>query len=87
MQAALNGQVEVVKILLAEGAKMNIQARDGGITALMGAAAAGRTEIVKLLIVNGADVKVKNLYRDTALTLAQKHRHSQIVQMLRKAGG
>ena len=88
MRAAFKGQVEVVKILLAEGAKMNIQvAEDGGMTALMGAAAAGHAEVVKLLIVNGADVKVKTLYRDTALTLAQKHGHSQIVQMLRKAGG
>ena len=88
MRAAFNGHAEVVKILLAEGAKINIQeARDRGMTALMGAAAGGHAEIVKLLIVNGADVKVKNLYRETALTLAQKHGHSQIVQMLRKAGG
>lgn len=53
--AAVNGHIEVVKYLIAKGAKINSR-NNIGITPLYGAVSADRCEAVKLLIAHGANV-------------------------------
>lgn len=59
MQAALWGDVAIVRMLLDQGADIN--ARDeGGWTPLICASSHGNNEIVQLLLDRGADVNMKN---------------------------
>ena len=88
MESADEGCTEVVKLLLERGAEVNAQRTKDGTTALMEAAEGGRTEIVRLLIDKGADVNMKaviNNFEITALNLAKKERHIDIVEILEKA--
>ncbi|MBA3815862.1 MAG: ankyrin repeat domain-containing protein [Parachlamydiaceae bacterium] len=90
MGAALNGNKEIVKLLLEAGADPNIidpsrmsncelnfsdQTFKNGDTALMRASGRGHKEIVELLLNAGADVNVQDLCGDTALILAAEHAH------------
>ena len=56
--AASHGRIEVVKILLNNGADMNAKTEDGH-TPLHWAASHGHTEIVKIFLNNGADMNAK----------------------------
>ncbi len=56
--AAMNGHVEVCKILLEAGLEVEGTA-DDGLTPLIVAAAGGHIEVVRLLLRHGADVKAK----------------------------
>ena len=38
--------------------------------------------MVKFLIENKADINVKNIYGETALSLAKTNQHSEVVQLL-----
>ena len=75
MLASRNGQTEIVKLLIANGA--NVQARDNA--ALIHAAIDGEDEIVKLLIANRADVQADDNY---ALRVAAENGHYEIVKLL-----
>lgn len=55
-------------------------------TPLMLAAFMGRLEFTKMLLHHGAKVDATDEYGNTALTLAQKNGHTEIVTLLRKAG-
>jgi ankyrin repeat protein len=67
--AALMGQVEIVRTLLESGADPNC-AGEEHFTPLMGAVRSGAIEIVKMLLSAGADVNALNEQRETALDLA-----------------
>lgn len=67
--AALMGQVDIVRTLLESGADPNATSEEH-FTALMGAVRAGRIELVKMLLKAGADVNALNVDRETALDLA-----------------
>jgi ankyrin repeat protein len=41
---------------------------------------------VKALLVEGADVNAKKSYGDTALMLAKRNEHKEIVRILKEAG-
>ena len=69
MIASTAGLIDICKLLIENGANINIQARYGA-TALIGASIMGHTEIVKLLIENGADVNVQGNGGWTALMWA-----------------
>ncbi len=65
-EAAAFGQVEVVKLLLANHA--DVEARNiGRDTPLLEAAAGGYTEVARLLLDNHADANARNEYGDTPL--------------------
>jgi hypothetical protein len=69
--AALNGQREIVVVLLDRGAPVNGTSRDG-YTALHGAAFLGYAEIVDLLIQRGADINRPSKSGETPLHSAEQ---------------
>ncbi len=77
MEAAVRGNVEVMKLLIEHGADVNMADKDGW-TALMGAVVQGHTESVKLLLKHGAKVRARNHNGETALIMAAKMKHTEI---------
>lgn len=81
--AATNGQVDVVKDLLAKGADVN--AKFGDMTALMWAAQNGHADVVRVLL-DKADVNAKDKDGDTALILAVQFGFADVVRVLLAKG-
>lgn len=63
---AFHGNLEIVKLLIEQGADVNATNRDGN-TPLIVAAFMCRTEVVQYLLLNGASLSHKNTRGDTAL--------------------
>lgn len=84
IKAAKNGDDELVKALIASGANLNYQVKNGS-TALMIASEEGHNELVKVLIQAGVDVNAKANYGQTALMFASSRGHTEIVKALVKA--
>jgi hypothetical protein len=72
--ACSEGHIEIVKVLLDKGAKLNYQCETLRSTALMDAVVFEREEIVRLLLSKGADVTIKDSHGYTALDLAKQKR-------------
>jgi serine/threonine protein kinase len=85
MFAAKDGHSELVRDLLAAGAKIETTDNDGD-TALMYAAIDNRVEVVKELLTAGADVNAKNKNTTTPLIAASLRGRSDIVKALLAAG-
>ena len=85
MYAAYAGDLEMARLMLENGAPVNIQT-DVGTTALMFAAAEGHMEVVRFLVENGADIYIQNGYGYTALSLAEERGHQEVVDFLRSVG-
>ena len=84
--AAQRGNTEIVKLLIAKDADINIQENNYGYTALMMAAYYGYTEIVKLLVVaRGANPSLKDRYGSTAFDYAHSINHQEIADIIRAA--
>jgi uncharacterized protein len=77
MEAAVRGNVGVMKLLIENGADVNMADKDGW-TALMGATVQGHLESVKLLLERGAAVNAKNHNGETALVMAAGMKHTEI---------
>lgn len=90
MIASRNGDINIVKLLIDSGVDVNTLSENGDMhdtTALMYASWKGYINIVKLLIDSGADVNLKTRYGGyTALNEATKAGHTEIVNLLIKAG-
>ena len=88
LEAAIDGDVEQIKSLLANGA--NVHAKDcGDSTALIWAAESDNdaaAEVVKLLLDAGADVNAKNHEGKTALDIAIRDGNEDVANLLREAG-
>jgi ankyrin repeat protein len=85
-QAAADGEIERVKLLISEGADVNVK-NDEGLTPLHCAAREGHKEIVELLLAHGADVNIGDAeYNRTAAEFAMKSNHTDIVQLLVSKG-
>ncbi len=85
LQAAEQGSLNEVKMLLAKGAELN--AKDNrGRTALMMAVLRKKPDIVKFLIDRGTDVKAKDKDGQTVLSLALGKNQPEIVQYLKAHG-
>ena len=82
MYAAYAGDLEMARLMLENGAPVNVQT-DVGTTALMFAAAYGYVEVVRFLVENGADIHIQNGYNYTALSLAEERGHQEVVDFLR----
>lgn len=80
-QAAIRGDLQLVKEALAAGAEVN--AKDNcGKTPLHKAAFWGHKETVKFLIKKGAGVNAQNNEKNTPLDLAKKEGHQAVVEIL-----
>ncbi len=78
MLASRNQALEVMEILLINGARINSQDKQGR-TALIMAAKNGRKEAVELLLNHNADIHIKGNDKKTALDLAEWHKVVNIV--------
>jgi imidazolonepropionase-like amidohydrolase len=85
-QAAANGEIERVKLLISEGADVNVKNNEGLIP-LHYAAREGHKEIVELLLAHGADVNIGGAdYNRTAAEFAMWSNHMEIVRLLVSKG-
>ena len=85
-KAAQKGEVEKVKALLAQDAKL-VNAREEGpraFTPLHNAALAGKPDVAEVLVAGGADVNAKSDLKETPLHLATLGKHKAIVELLLK---
>ena len=82
-EAALMGNIEVVKQHIAAGTDVNVKSeRYGGSTPLHLTARSNRKEIAELLIAEGADVNAKNDSRQTPLHVAAARGRKEIIELL-----
>ena len=86
MIAAHSGSVDGVKLLIAQGAKVDAIESRKGQNALMWAAAEGHSDVVDALIRNGADVKAASKAGFTPLVFAAQKGDEKSVKSLLAAG-
>ena len=84
LSVAYDGNIEVVRQQLAEGADVNVKDKDyRNETPLQYAAKEGHTKVAELLIANGADVNAKVFGNgETPLQNAVQEGHKEIVELL-----
>jgi ankyrin repeat protein len=87
MNAAWHGHAECLKLLLEHGADVNVQGGPFGRSPLLCAATTGSEETVRLLLARGANVLAQDWKGDTALDWALLRGETNIVRLLREAGG
>ena len=75
--------IEVTKLLIEAGAKVNIKDKKLGMTPLMYASKIGNENIVKILLKSGANLSQTNNKGETALDLAKENKN--IIKILKKA--
>lgn len=85
VQAAANGQMDIVTMLLDSGAPIDQEGATDH-TVLQVAAKKGHNGVVKLLLDSGADVNRTNRNGFDALCFASQNGHKEIVNMLLKGG-
>lgn len=79
--AVATRQVEIAKVLLANGAQVNA-VQEGGWTPLHEAALHGQEEMIQLLLENGADRNKKKDDGETALDVALGRNHEHVKHLL-----
>lgn len=84
-EAAIKGDVEQVKSLIALGITVN-ERDDQGVTPLIYASANGKDDLVNYLISQGADVNISLENGITALSMAAKYDKKRIVSILLNNG-
>eukprot|EP00900_Chrysochromulina_parva_P001404 jgi/Chrpa1/11264/Chrysochromulina_OHIO_Genome00005102-RA len=85
--ASENGHTEIVSLLLAAGAAVDVQIKEHGNTALFLAATKGYTRIVQLLLAAKAGIEIRGESgQDTPLTRASFEGHADVVELLLEAG-
>lgn len=85
-EAAMTGDIENMKKLIATGADLNVKEPLGGSSPLLTAATFGHTDVVKALIQGGADLNLKNNDGSTALITAAFFCREDIVEALLQSG-
>ena len=80
------GRYDIVKLLLKNGAKIDMQKVKGGKTALMSACRAGHHEVAELLLNNGAKLDTQNKDGWSALMFASHGGHTDVVKLLLDKG-
>lgn len=79
--AALVGDVKLVELLLAHGARLNATNPQRG-TALRAAADAGKIEVVRLLLARGAKFDAADAFGKRPVDYARENGHVEIVKLL-----
>lgn len=85
LAACFSGQ-EVVKALIDGKANINYVQPSNGYTPLMNAASWGNTEAIKLLLAAGADIKPKDKFGRTILSMAVSCVQLDVIKILVEAG-
>ncbi len=85
-EAAMGGDVQAVRQLIAAGEDLNVREPMGGSSPLMTAATFGHTEVARVLIEAGADLDQQNNDGSTALISAAFFCRTEIVEALLAAG-
>ncbi len=80
--AAAADQIEVAKMLIARGARLENRTIISSETPLTEAAQMNHTAMVKLLLDHGANPRARDATERTALDWAQKNRNSEMVSLL-----
>ena len=80
-EAARDGNIDIVELLLKEHVDINIQDENGE-TALMLASKNGHIQVVELLLKEHADVNIKNQDGHTAIMLALQNVYTQVMELL-----
>lgn len=83
--AAREGNVQISKLLFADGADVNFTS-DVQETPLMAAAKSGNINLVILYVAEGAQLNTKDEYLKTALDYATESEHDEIIQYLKSKG-
>jgi ankyrin repeat protein len=86
IKAAENGDIPLMKDLLAQGANINYADTDGNYTALCVAAASGNVGLVQFLLGKGAKVEGSEIYPNQPIYFAITENHPIIVDILINAG-
>jgi cytohesin len=87
-EAASKGHDDVVELLIAHGASVNVRNGDTGATPLHEAAVKGHVEVVQVLLRHGADPAATDKAGATPLDEALRYRQSKVVGLLMdKTGG
>lgn len=81
--ASLNGNVEVAKILIENGADVNKKDKIKK-SALMAAAVGGNVDLIKLLVVKGADVYAENEYGHRAVDFSETFGRKEVASYLKE---
>jgi hypothetical protein len=80
-QAAYKGDLDLVKLLLANGA--DIEAMDGDMnTPLLLAIEQQHIPVVKFLLSHGADIEVTNKYSNSVLDLATNTNNQELINLI-----
>jgi uncharacterized protein len=79
--AAAGRHLDVVRLLLANGADVNAE-QQGGFTALHAAAQNGQVEMIQLLLANGAKVDALTFDRKTPADFARERGHAEALSLL-----
>ncbi len=80
--SALEGNLDIVKILLDAGVDVNARQLTDGFTALMNAVAGGHLGVVRTLVEAGARVNMQSFQGDTAENIAESNNHEEIMAYL-----
>lgn len=84
--AVQNGNIEMIKYLVEKKANVNAVNFTSKETPLLWAAKAGNLEVVKYLVENKADIKIEDIYKQSALYLASLGGKTGIVKYLVENG-
>ena len=84
IQASWHGYGEIVKLLLSNGADINMR-NSLGATALMFASAKGHVGVVEILLKNGAKANIVNNAGKSAMDYAKEQQNKEIIDLLKKA--
>jgi ankyrin repeat protein len=85
MVASINGRVEVMRVLLAAGARVHLGDSDGR-TALMHASYNGQVEAIRVLLAAGAQINQVDAIGGTALMAASAQGQVEAIRVLLAAG-
>lgn len=82
--AAANGDADMVRVLIEDGAEFDMPDSGAGLSALHVAAQCGHERVVDLLVRYGADLEARTLHQQTPLHLAALHGQSGVTAQLLK---